>query len=232
MTEFFRYPHTPHLAWLGQGQPRDDKLLSADEADKLLAGEVVVEEKVDGANLGFSTTEACELRVQNRGRYLVREHTQQQFRPLWPWLSSREAELTSALWPDLMIFGEWCYAVHSVVYNMLPDWFLGFDIYDRKRGRFWDAERRDALLRDLELRSVPRLAKGRFSIAQLSSLLSECSRVGDSVIEGVIVRQEADGFTSARAKLVRAEFTQALDEHWSRGPFRRNKLAEGATSWP
>lgn len=47
-------------------------------------------------------------------------------------------------------------------------------------------------------------------------------------MEGVVVRQESGSFTTARAKLVRAEFAQAIGEHWSRGPLRRNKLAEGA----
>jgi hypothetical protein len=51
---FFRFPHTPHLAWLGQGEPRDDKVLSADGSLNLLSADVVLEEKVDGANLGFS----------------------------------------------------------------------------------------------------------------------------------------------------------------------------------
>ena len=54
MSEFFRFPHTPHVAWLGHGLPRDDKVMSALEAEAFLAHPVVVEEKVDGANLGFS----------------------------------------------------------------------------------------------------------------------------------------------------------------------------------
>ncbi|MGV3590570.1 MAG: DNA ligase, partial [Gammaproteobacteria bacterium] len=28
MDEFFRFPHTPHIAWLGAGMPRDDKVLA------------------------------------------------------------------------------------------------------------------------------------------------------------------------------------------------------------
>ena len=67
MPDFFRFPHTPHLAWLGAGSPRDDKVLSAAQAQALLAGEVVVEEKLDGANLGFSLATDGELRAQNRG---------------------------------------------------------------------------------------------------------------------------------------------------------------------
>lgn len=232
LTEFFRFPHTSHLAWLGEGQPRDDKALSADEAAALLAGEIVVEEKVDGANIGFSTTDKGELRVQNRGSYLECDHAHPQFRPLCSWLPARESALASALWPNLILFGEWCYAIHSVVYDRLPDWFLGFDVFDRAADGFWDTERRDVLLKDLGLPTVPRLAQGRFTIEQLYLLLSGASRVGGSAIEGVVVRQEFGGFTTSRAKLVRAEFTRAIDEHWSRRPLRRNKLANGATPWP
>ena len=47
MVEFFRFPHTPHLTWLGTESPRDDKVLDAAEASALLAGAVLVEEKLD-----------------------------------------------------------------------------------------------------------------------------------------------------------------------------------------
>lgn len=231
MSDFFRFPHTPHLAWLGSGQPRDDKVLPAAEAEALFAGEVVVEEKIDGANIGISTTEAGELRVQNRGSYLERRTAHPQFRSLWSWLSAREAELANVLWPNLLLFGEWCYAVHSVAYDRLPDWFLGFDIHDRETGTFWDTVRRDALLTELHLCSVPRLAKGRFSMDGLKELMAGPSRVGGAAMEGIVVRQESGGCTTARAKLVRAEFSQAIEEHWSRGPLRQNKLAEGAAPW-
>lgn len=232
MSAFFRFPRTPHLAWLGEGQPRDDKVLAAHDVRNLLQHEVIVEEKVDGANIGFSTTEEGELRAQNRGSYLDRDHAHPQFRSLWSWLSVRESVLARALWPNLMLFGEWCYAVHSVPYDRLPDWFLAFDVYDRSARRFWDTDRRDALLSDLSLHHVPRLGKGRFSKDQLSGLLSDVSRVGHGVIEGIVVRRESGGFTTARSKLVRPEFAQAIDEHWSRAPLQRNHLAEDATPWP
>ena len=51
---FFRYPHTPHLAWLGEGAPRDDKVLSPLEVEAFLSQPLIVEEKVDGANIGIS----------------------------------------------------------------------------------------------------------------------------------------------------------------------------------
>jgi hypothetical protein len=67
MSAFFRFPHTPHLAWMGSGMPRDDKVLSSDEADEVLAGPVVVEEKLDGANLGFSVSPDGVLRLRTVG---------------------------------------------------------------------------------------------------------------------------------------------------------------------
>lgn len=230
MTDFFRFPHTPHLTWLGDGQPRDDKVLAPEEVEGLLAAALVVEEKIDGANLGFSVSDEAELRVQNRGSYLTPDYCHDQFRSLWPWLAGREHALVDALWPNLMLFGEWCVAVHSVEYDRLPDWFMGFDVYDRAEARFWDTSRRDALLADLRLSGVPRIATGRFTLAELESLLNG-SQVGSDPMEGLVARREEAGSTVERAKLVRATFTQSIETHWSRGPLRRNALKPGATPW-
>jgi hypothetical protein len=222
--DFFRFPHTPHLAWLGAGAPRGDKVLAPAEVTEMLAQPLVVEEKVDGANLGLSVSEDGELRAQNRGSYLARETAHPQFKPLWDWLARHHDALVDALWPDLMLFGEWCHAMHSIRYDRLPDWFLGFDVYDRAEGRFWETARRDALLAALELHPVPRLAAGRFDLPALRGLLGS-SRVGGGPMEGLVVRTEDAGWTEARGKLVRAEFTQAIDAHWSRGGLVRNELS-------
>lgn len=230
MSDFFRFPHTPHIAWLGQGQPRDDKVFAPREAEAFLLGELVVEEKVDGANLGFSTTAEGELRAQNRGSYLDPERCHPQFKPLWPWLKPRREALAAVLWPDLMLFGEWCLAVHSVRYTRLPDWFLGFDVYDRETRVFLDSAARDSLLKRVGLYPVPHLARGRMALADLRNMLGS-SPIGDGPMEGLVLRRESGGRTLDRAKLVRAEFTQAIDEHWSKGPLRRNELAAGVVTW-
>jgi hypothetical protein len=51
---FHKFRHTPHLLWLGTGSPREDKVLKAADVEDFLAGELIVEEKVDGANMGLS----------------------------------------------------------------------------------------------------------------------------------------------------------------------------------
>ena len=214
MTDFFRFPHTPHLAWLGPGTPRDDKVLSPAEARALLAGEVIVEEKLDGANLGVSVDSADGLRLQNRGQYLVPPFGGQ-FTRAASWLARHEGELTAALGETLILFGEWCAARHSVVYDHLPDWFIAFDIYDRGGGKFWSTARRDAWAAALGLAVVPVLARRRMTLAEVEALvMTGTSRFGATPVEGVIVRREDAAFLEQRAKLVRPDFTQAIGEHW------------------
>lgn len=227
MNAFFRFPHTPHLLWLGEGQPRDDKVLGPAEVEDLLSKQVVVEEKVDGANLGFSVDESGTLRAQNRGSYVDLDAPQGQWKPLKRWLGRRRQALTDALAEDLILFGEWCYAVHSVRYTRLPDWFLAFDVFDRERREFWSVARRNELIRRLDLAMIPFVAKGRFDLARLKNLLGP-SQLSDGSAEGIYVRQERNGRLVARAKLVRPEFAQSIGEHWSRRTIQTNLLAGGA----
>ncbi len=229
MTEdFVKFPHTPHLVWLGNQSPRADKVLPPSEVADLLSDAVVVEEKVDGANLGLSVGPDGLVRAQNRGNWLKRG-SHAQFDAFWAWLDQWQTDLSETLGDHLMLFGEWCLAVHSVRYNALPDWFLGFDVYDRSTGRFWDVLRRDALINDLGLAGVPRLAKGRFSVAELRNMLSQPSKLGGDSLEGIYIRADENGWLKARAKIVRFEFVQTIDEHWSRGPIKRNTVCSTQT---
>lgn len=225
MADFVRFPHTPHLAWLGAGEPRDDKLLSADEAGDLLAGDVVVEEKIDGANLGLSLGTDGQLHAQNRGQCLAEPFAGQFARP-GPWLALHADGLASVLGGSgLILFGEWCAARHSLDYNRLSDWFVLFDVYDRGRNGFWSCARRNALGEQLHLCQVTQVAAGRFTLSQLKDLLarrSSCYRNGP--MEGLVIRRETAQWCETRAKLVRADFTQAMAQHWRRRPLEWNRL--------
>lgn len=225
MNDFFRFPHTPHLAWLGEGSPRDDKVLSPTEAAELLQAPVVVEEKLDGANLGFSVGLDGAVRAQNRGQYLA-EPYHGQFARLGDWLSQHEDQLFDGLGQHLMAFGEWCAAKHSLDYDRLPDWWLLFDIYDRQQGRFWSTQRRDAWAQQHGFACVPRLWTGRSSLGQLQKMvLQQTSAFRSGPLEGLVVRVDNAQWSVARAKLVRPDFTQAIDAHWRSRLLEWNVLA-------
>lgn len=229
MTNFFRFPHTPHLTWLGQDAPRDDKVLSPDEVSSLLSDDVVVEEKLDGANLGLSLAPDGGLRAQNRGQYLEDPHAGQ-FARLSAWLSQHEAALRSVLAPNLILFGEWCAARHSLDYLALPDWFLLFDVYDRDTAQFWNSSRRNQLASSAGLVTVPRIFQGKASVSALKQLVATTpSHYRDGTLEGIVIRQESTDWCEARAKLVRADFCQAIDTHWRKRAIEWNRIDYSAT---
>lgn len=214
MPEFFRFPHTPHLLWLGEGQPRDDKVLSASEVKSLLQAEVLIEEKLDGANLGISLDAHGQLQAQNRGQYLQQPYGGQ-FSRLNGWLGQHDAILRQHLTPALLLFGEWCAARHSLDYDALPDWFLLFDVYDLEAGKFWSVERRNQLAGKLGLAVVPLLKRGLLTQPQLIHLLENTpSQYRAGKVEGIVVRHDSAYWNENRAKLVNREFVQAIDDHW------------------
>jgi len=228
--DFFRFPHTPHLAWLGEAAPRDDKVLSSAEARDLLADSVVVEEKLDGANLGFSLASDGGLLAQNRGQYLIEPHAGQ-FARLPAWLALHGEALRSVLAPNIIVFGEWCAARHSLDYVALPDWFLLFDVYDRVAGRFWCSARRDVLAVSGGLATVPQVGRGLYTVAVLKELVATCaSHYRQGPLEGVVVRRESAQWCEARAKLVRADFTQAIETHWRKRAIEWNRVIANSSA--
>ena len=88
---------------------------------------------------------------------MARARSHPQFQPVWGWISRRKRELARELAGDRIAFGEWCFAVHTLRYERLPDWFLGFDVYDLSSNRFSCTERRDRLFSSARVYPVPRL---------------------------------------------------------------------------
>lgn len=223
---FFKFPRTPHLFTLPGASARGDRVLEPAEARRLLRLPAAVEEKVDGANLGFSLGPDGRVRAQSRGHFL-RPGTSGQWQPLWRWLAQREDALREALATNLILYGEWCYARHTLAYDALPDWFMAFDVFDRETSRFWAQARRDALLDAVSLAKVPLLAEGIFNERSVLELLGR-SRLSTSPAEGVYLRWEEGDRLTARAKVVRPGWLPAGDEHWAKRKLETNRLVSGA----
>jgi ATP-dependent RNA circularization protein (DNA/RNA ligase family) len=220
--DFFKFPSTPHLAIVPGVDIRGDKVLTESERDAFLAHELTVEEKVDGANLGLSFDGNGNIRVQNRGAYLHLPGLGQ-WKKLGDWLARRTDALFEHLSDRYILFGEWCYAQHSIFYDCLPDWFLAFDIYDRENGLFLATDRRDQIIADLHISRVPAIARGRFTYLEIQKLLSQ-SKLSSQPAEGLYLRIDRGDWLAQRAKLVRPLFIQAVEQHWSRSPIRPNQL--------
>ena len=224
--DFHKFPKTPHLSVLADSVIRDDKVMSESEREMFLRHELVVEEKVDGANLGISFDVEGNIRAQNRGAYLHLTSAGQ-WKKLSEWLVPKTDILFEKLTDRYILFGEWCYAQHSVFYDQLPDWFLGFDIFDKESLRFLSCPRRNAVFRDVGISGIPVIKKGHFTLSELKSMLP-ISRLCDKPAEGIYLRFDRGDWLKQRAKLVRPEFIQSIGEHWSRKGIKANQLKQVA----
>ena len=195
----FKFPRTRHLFDAGgSGVSRDDLLLDEGEEAVFYSGRsagsrargrrpgrlVCIEEKVDGANLGISVGEDLQLRVQNRSHF-VNSKTHAQFSTLESWLEENSGTLYELLESkNLVLFGEWLYAKHSIHYTRLPGHFMAFDIFDRSAGKFFSWRERNRQLEGTGIPVVRRISEttidGRKDVS-LFTLLTPSSSLVESV---------------------------------------------------
>ena len=113
--------------------------------------------------MGLSLGVGGRWQAQSRGAYLVPGRCHAEWNPLWPSLAARRETLEEGLQGGLMLFGEWCYARHTVPYDALPDWFLGFDVFEVATGKFWAVHRRNEWLNRRNVTPIPEVGRGLFS---------------------------------------------------------------------
>jgi hypothetical protein len=231
-----KYPRTPHLAG-SRLQPGDHDLAQA-PFEHIRGRQLVVEEKLDGANAGISFGRDGRLLLQSRGHYLTGGPRERQFAPLKSWAATIADRLRPVLTDRFVLYGEWLYAKHTVFYDALPHYFCEFDVLDLRTGEFLDTPRRRELLAGLPVTSVPVLRSGSFATAaELTALVgaSVCRTPGwrerlataaadagvdparaaaesDAAdeMEGLYVKVEEDGRVVERFKWVRASFLTAV----------------------
>jgi hypothetical protein len=239
--DFHKYPRTPHL--FGSRGTADDKHLSA-SASAAFASDpsLIVEEKLDGTNVGLHFNRAGRLVLQCRGHEIT-SGMHAQYDLFKQWAAVERPTLESMLSDRFILFGEWLYARHSVHYRKLTHYFFEFDIFDKQTGEFLDLETRLIALEGTGLQTVPVLHRGPATEDELRALIgvSQFDSIfdnpltgrPDNIMEGLYLRTEANGVVTGRAKLVRPEFVERvkLSEHWQHQPMVPNLLADGVGSW-
>ncbi|OBT92021.1 hypothetical protein VE01_10288 [Pseudogymnoascus verrucosus] len=223
-----KFPRTAHLIDLG-AIGSDDILLPS--APALSPGcTVVITEKVDGANMGFSLSSDRQLLVQNRSHF-VNSSSHSQFKKLDSWMARHREELFGLLNQDkyfpqrYILYGEWMHAVHSVSYNSLPDRFLAFDLFDRGEGKFVNRETLETLLSGTEIH-ITRVMEKRDTIPtdiELRALVQRQSAFAEGRVEGVVVKIEDKNWVKWRGKVVRGDFL-AGNQHWSKNIMQENGI--------
>jgi len=181
----FKFPRTAHLLNLGAAteddivHPTSSSVFSA--ASLTPKSQIVITEKIDGANLGISLDSSGRILIQNRAHW-VNSKTHFQFKKLDIWVEQHREALTRTLGADssfperYILFGEWMVCVHSIKYTRLPNRFLAFDLYDRSRKVFTSREVLEPSLRGQGSQSYPPLCVSRATLWRVLDLLYRVMR--------------------------------------------------------
>jgi hypothetical protein len=231
-----KYPRTHHIEG-SRFQPGDEDLECVPL--RFLAGRhVVIEEKMDGANAAISFGADDRLLLQSRGHFLIGGPRERHFAPFKAWGQTHAAALHVVLGRRYVLYGEWLYAKHTIFYDLLPHYFMEFDVLDKQTGQFLSTERRQVLLAGLPIVSVHVLYAGRAVDAgplarlvgpsrfigpgHLDRLRSACASLGidpsltlretdpSPDMEGLYLKVEEGGEVRERYKFVRAGFLTSV----------------------
>jgi hypothetical protein len=220
-------PPYPRMAHLVGGRGTDDDLvLGPAETIALLAEPVVVEEKLDGANVAVWMDDGrvvCALRsgvgAMDRAGQLG---------PLRAWLAEHDEAVRAVAVAGVAVYAEWLLLTHSVAYDRLPAYLVVLDLW-REGAGFAGVDDRDGACRAAGLATPPELWRGAPRRGEVVEKLLGPSSVGHEPMEGVVVRSLGD--PHRRAKVLRAGFHRLDDEGWGRGRRPRNRLADQEASW-
>lgn len=226
MIPILKFPRTPHL--LGSHLQLGDEDLPIITPRELQGCNLVVEEKVDGANSGISFESDGNLILQCRGHVLSGGPRERQFDLFKRWANHHRNALWEGLQTRYIMYGEWLYARHTIAYDELPHYFLEFDLLDRQTGAFLDTERRRNVLKGLPIVPVPILATGRIDRFEGLLGLSRCAST--EPMEGLYIKWEQDGEVLGRYKYIRSSFRQSVEDegiHWMDRQIEPNRLKKG-----
>ena len=238
--DFVKYPRTPHL--FGSKGTDDDKHLGDAESTRFLADDsLIVEEKIDGTNVGIHFSAAGELVLQCRG-HLITEGMHPQYDLFKQWAAVK-CDVWRAAGRPLHLVRRM--ALRPALGLLPPVAALLLRVrHLRQAARaFLDLERRLALLAGAGIPTVPVVHTGPLRRERLESLIGpsrfdsrfEDPTTGrsDNRMEGLYLRTEAGGVVTGRAKFVRPEFVEKVKQstHWQHQAMTPNLLADGADIW-
>lgn len=156
-TTWVKYPRTWHLPW-SPGMHKDDRKMT--NVASFVGERVIITEKMDGENTSLYNDHIHARSVESQ------THESQS------WVKNMWANIHNDIPDGWRICGENLYAKHSIGYNQLPSYFLGFSIWDDKNiCQSWD----DTLywFGLLDIQPVPWMYDDIFSMIAVNDLTKQ-----------------------------------------------------------
>lgn len=223
---FLKYSKTYRIR-VPQFDVKGKFMLSGADTQSLLSGQVVIQEKLDGANVAvIGTKQEPGWRLQKRGSLLgPGDHEQFNYFVNWAHKNFEKMKQVPEGW---VVYGELMYAQHNIYYDKLPSYFLVFDIWNGDK--FLGPMELTGFCQRVGLHHVPILYYGPAPArTDLVKYIPENSMYGTGRSEGIVVKNWKK---QLKGKIVRPEFMKEVDEsdHWMEKSVVKNKLTDPQTA--
>jgi RNA ligase-like protein len=196
------FPTTPHLR--GSCGTWDDTFLDQETTQRILSSALIVQEKIDGINIGFHLT-GNRLVVIHKDRVLP-DREFGRLTELYGWCRAHARALKEVLQQGVAVFGEYVGHIHRTT-GEKPPWFV-FDGYDIAAGRFLAQVELRQRITALPVLFAPTLFQGvPGQLSKIQSLIGR-SVLGTGPMEGVYIRVEHGTYLQERYKFVRADYVK------------------------
>lgn len=127
---------------------------------------------------------------------------------------------------DHRVFGEFLKWQHSINYDQLPDYFLSFDVWCKKEGRFLGYDEKISVLEENGMPYTSLVYRGEVKeLLDLEKFLGKSKFAEDQWAEGIVVKNYKKQMFG---KLVRSEFLEGITDHWMTKEKKMNRLSLGA----
>jgi hypothetical protein len=206
-----KFPRTYHLPW-SEEVHSDDKTHS--DVSFLLNKPLTITTKMDGSNVGIS----FDLVSSRSGD--VPKHKS------FDMLKQKVSTIKHDIPENMVIYGEWLYAKHSIEYDNLDDYLLSFAILDKNKWLSWKDVVEWSKLLNIKTVNV---IKNNIKFKNLNQLQEQTTKIARQVIsrghEGIVIRLSGSftDYTKSTAKFVRKGHVQT-DKHWMFKDIKVNKL--------
>jgi hypothetical protein len=209
------YPRIPHLDKKISNMTHDDIQLESKIQFPLTGW---VQEKLDGANLGLSWTSGPVIRNRNnilKKGYIKKETPAKlQFRSSWNWLHAHNKDIqkiSKSLMTPVTLYGEWCYAKHSLFYDRLPDLFIAYDIYVPEDDEWLSPDRFESEISQTDIRFIKPTKMTFNDISDVVRVSELPSEYRNGIREGIVIKLSDGRKVTESFKIVNKFFERRED---------------------
>jgi len=200
MKNFPFYRITPHLK--GSKGTFDDTFMTSEATDRILKQNVIVQEKIDGINIGVYVDENDKFYLIQKNQILPKS-AYSNFQEIITWFQQHQELINKILKGKYALFGE--YLIGKSTRKGLHKWVI-IDAIEISTNKFISYPVLQSLAKSLKLEVTPIIFQGKLKKLSTVKTLINKSIYYSGLMEGVCIRIENSNHTIEKYKFVRENF--------------------------